>query len=163
VGSAHDSLLWGGVHLARLSPPFRTVSYSSGGQGARRAEVMRPGWSPVPPGNDAKEMEPNETRFLEQPPPGPRRRYGPNGSGFEKNTPYLSLHQGCKSIIGAGVVIVLEFHTDFFPRGQLRGASDVVVPPSCRQRRSLTAWVQREGTFGRSWSSGHQLIGGDPR
>jgi hypothetical protein len=43
------------------------------------------GWSPVVPGNVGKESARNETRFLDQPPPGPRRRYGVKWPGGAMN------------------------------------------------------------------------------
>ena len=70
---------------ARPSPPLRKVSYSSGGRGPRRAETNQLGWSPVPPGDFGKETARTETRFLEKPPSGPRRRYGPKWPWRAKN------------------------------------------------------------------------------
>src|SRR5580704_17350042 len=101
--------------IARASLPFRKVSCSPGGRGTRRGSPPpRLGWSPVPPGNLAKEMDRDETRFLEKPPTGPRRRYAPKWLSFEKNPPYLPWHQGGKDIIGPGFWIVLSFRPEIF-------------------------------------------------
>jgi hypothetical protein len=54
------------------------------------AELIRLGWSPVGPGNFGKEMDRDETRFWEKPPPGPRRRYARKWLWRAENTPYLS-------------------------------------------------------------------------
>jgi hypothetical protein len=147
-----------GALTTRPSPPLRNVSCSPGGRGTRRAETAR--LEPCPPGNFGKEIDRNETRFLEKTPPGSRRRYGRKWPGAQR-TLLLPFHRGRTDIIGTGLVIVFSFLTDFFPRGPLRPANDancgsLVQPASIRYR----VGPARE-PFGRSWSSGHQFIGGD--
>jgi hypothetical protein len=73
---------------ARPSPPLRYVSCSPGGRGTRRVEPIRLGWSPVPPGNDAKETARSETRFLEKPHRGPGE--GTHGKGPEAHRTLLT-------------------------------------------------------------------------
>jgi hypothetical protein len=103
------------------------------------------GWSPVVPGDVGKEMGRNETRFLEKPPPGPRRRYAPKWPGSAKNPPDLPFHRGGKHIIGTGIVIVFWFPPDFFPGANSGVRATWMVHPSGsrRRRRSVTAFVRR--------------------
>ena len=135
--------------------PFSSVPESFFFSGRTGHPPTRLGWSPVVPGKFGKEMARNETRFLEKPLMGPRRRYGRKWPGRAKN-PLAPLHRGRTDIIGTGVVIVFSFPSEFFsqrpgPGCQRRG---LTIPPATGidpLPRWSGAGIAREIVF--TWSS----------
>jgi hypothetical protein len=113
------------------------------------------------PGDFGKETDRNETCFLYKTPPGPRRRYAPKGPertlGAQRFPGPLVMKVAM--IISAPVSGLFSRSVRIFFRGQLQGASDL----DYASLRRVAGDGPARGPLRRSWKSGRQLLGGDPR
>jgi hypothetical protein len=118
---------------------------------------------PCPPGGFWQGNGPQRDLFFLTAPRGAPEKVRAEMAFLRKEPSLLPFLEGRKHIIGTGVRIVFSSPAKFFPRGPFRGTNDAdcgsLVQPASLRDGARPARKPLE----KSWSSGHQFLGGDQR